>query len=153
MSTTTLILSILLSILLLACNEPPKPTAKNAQPAPVAVPGQFNIAEDSAQLKQIVTAGVEMSLVTTGTVSAPAKVEANVNRLSHVVLPLAGRVTSLSVRIGDFVKQGQALLTLESPDADAAVANHQQALAALTQTKSAMAKAQTGVVPKFETRD
>jgi cobalt-zinc-cadmium efflux system membrane fusion protein len=55
---------------------------------------------------------------------------------------LAGRVTTVLVRIGDFVRQGQPLLTVESADIDAAVSGFQQAQAAVTQARSAFAKAQ-----------
>ncbi len=77
-----------------------------------------------------------------GSVSAPGKVEANANRTSRVVLPVAGRVTTVLCKIGDFVRQGQPILTVESPDAEAAVAGFQQAQAGVTQAKSALAKAQ-----------
>ena len=77
-----------------------------------------------------------------GGVSAPGKVEANANRLSHVVLPLTGRVTAVHAKIGDFVRQGQPLLTVESSDADAAVSLFRQSQAIVTQAQSALAKAQ-----------
>ena len=105
-------------------------------------PGQAVIAADSPQLAQIRTEPVENAMVPVGSVSAPGKVEANANRLSHVVLPVAGHVTSVLVKIGDFVRQGQPLLTVESADVDAAVSSFQQAQAAVTQAKSAAAKAQ-----------
>lgn len=137
------LLPIAVALALSACKESPVPVAKESKTAPEARPGQVEIPADSPQLKQIVSASVEELLVPVGNVNAPAKIEANVNRLSHVVLPLAGRITSVAVKIGDYVNQGQALMTVESPDADAAVANYQQAQSAVTQTRSALAKAQT----------
>lgn len=83
-----------------------------------------------------------MSMVTVDTVSSPGKVEANANRLAHVTLPLTGRVTDIYAKIGDFVRQGQPILTVESPDADVAVSSSRQAEATLTQAKSALAKSQ-----------
>lgn len=115
-------------------------SAKHADP--VAKPGQAIMPADSPQLAQIRTESVETSVVPVGVVSAPGKVEANANRLSHVVLPLTGRVAAVLVKIGDFVRQGQPLLTLESADAEAAVLALQQAQAAVTQANSAVAKAQ-----------
>lgn len=137
------LLPIAVALVLSACKESPAPVAKETKTAAEVRPGQVEIPADSPQLKQIVSAPVEELLVPVGNVNAPAKIEANVNRLSHVVLPLAGRITSVAVKIGDYVNQGQALLTVESPDADAAVANYQQAQSAVTQTRSALAKAQT----------
>ena len=110
--------------------------------APPKTPGQAVIPENSPQLAQIHTEPVTIASVPVGAVSAPGQVEANPNRTSHVVLPITGRVTSVAVKIGDYVRQGQALLTVESSDADAAVSSYQQAQAALTQTKSAQAKSQ-----------
>ncbi len=107
-----------------------------------AVPGQAVIAADSPQLAHIRTEAVELAMVPVGNVSAPGKVEANANRLSHVVLPVPGRVITVLAKIGDFVRQGQPLITIESPDAEAAVANFQQTQAGVTQAKSALAKAQ-----------
>ena len=111
-------------------------------PAPPTNPGQAVIASDSPQLAHIRTEAVESSMVPVGNVSAPGNVEANPNRMSHVVLPLAGRVASVLVKIGDVVTQGQAVITIESSDADNAVSGFQQAQAGVTQAKSARAKAQ-----------
>ena len=116
-------------------------SAKAVSERAEAKPGQVVFAENSPQLLQIRSEAVKSSLVPVGSVSAPGKVEANANRLSHVVLPLTGRVTSVLVKIGDTVSQGQSLLTIESADVDAAVASLQQALAIVTQAKSALAKA------------
>lgn len=131
-----------LALALTACSEQ-KPVEKAAAPVPAGgKPGQAVIDPNSPQLARIKTESLESSLVPVGSVTAPGKVEANLNRQSHVVLPVAGRITSVSVKIGDFVRQGQTLLTLESADIDAAVSSFQQAQAVVTQTKSALAKAQ-----------
>ena len=111
-----------------------------AQPTPQA--RQNVVGLSSPQLAHIRTAPVETAVVPIGIVSAPGKVEANANRLSHLVLPLTGRVSRVFVRLGDFVRQGQPLLMLESPDADAAASAYLQAQAGVTQSKSAMAKVQ-----------
>ena len=46
---------------------------------------------------------------------------ANPNHVSKVVLPVTGRVVSVLVKLGDAVAKDQPLLTLQSPDADAAM--------------------------------
>jgi cobalt-zinc-cadmium efflux system membrane fusion protein len=128
----------ILTFTLAGCN-PTAPAAK-APPPVKSAPGTVALA--AGQVSQIRTEQVETAMVPVGNVVAPGKVEANTNRLSHVVLPLTGHVTSVLARIGDFVRQGQPLLTIESSDADAAVSSFQQAQAGVTQAKSAMAKAQ-----------
>src|SRR5437764_6173250 len=75
-------------------------------------------------------------------VVSPGKIEANPNLVSHVTLPVTGRVTSVAVKLGDAVKRGEPLLTIESPDADAAESAYRQAQAALTQAKANLNKAQ-----------
>jgi cobalt-zinc-cadmium efflux system membrane fusion protein len=132
-------------LILSACGKEEKAVDAAHPPAaatPAATPGEIHMAADSPQLQQIRTEAVQASVVPVGLISAPGKVEANANRLSHVVLPLAGRITSVDVRTGDFVRQGQPVLTFESPDADAAVSAMLQAQAAVTQAKSGLAKAQ-----------
>jgi cobalt-zinc-cadmium efflux system membrane fusion protein len=115
--------------------------AKNSS-LPQVPAGEVVIPPDSPQLSQIRVAAVESASVPLAGVSAPGKVEASANRLSHVVLPMTGRITSVSVHLGDFVRQGQPLLTIEGPDADAAVSNLLQSQAAVTNAKSVEAKAQ-----------
>ncbi|MFN7932682.1 MAG: efflux RND transporter periplasmic adaptor subunit [Bryobacteraceae bacterium] len=142
MKTITLMMATsLLAMMLAGCKEP-APDAKRSGNTKQVSPGQAVISPDSPQLEQIRTESLESSLVPVGNVSAPGKVEANINRQSHVVLPVAGRVHTVLVKIGDFVQQGQPLLTLESADIDAAVSSFQQAQAAVTQAKSALAKGQ-----------
>jgi cobalt-zinc-cadmium efflux system membrane fusion protein len=58
------------------------------------------------------------------------------------VLPLPGKIVNVFVHLGDSVKQGEPLLTLESPDADAAVSTMTQQQAAVAQAQSAVLKAQ-----------
>lgn len=114
--------------------------ADRARPEPAT--GRAVFEPGSPQLKQIRTETVPAAMVPAGSVTAPGKVELNTNRLSHVILPVPGRVATVSVKTGDFVRQGQPLLEVESADADAAVSGYRQANASVTQAKSALAKAQ-----------
>ena len=116
--------------------------AKSQPTAKPNKPGQVVLSADSPQLTRIKVAAAENRLVPIGEVLAPAKIEANANRLSHVVLPLTGRIISVNAKIGDFVRQGQALVVVESPEADAATSGYLQAQASATTAKSAAAKAQ-----------
>lgn len=139
----SIVTAAVIALCLTGCNQSdPAVKAKNPDSRSSAKPGQATIGADSPQLAQIRTAPVETVVVPVGNVSAPGKVEANTNRLSHVVLPVTGRIATVMVKIGDFVRQGQPLLTLESSDIDAAVSGFQQAQAVVTQAKSALAKAQ-----------
>lgn len=116
-------------------------SATAAAPA-ASTPDEVKLPVDSPKLKRIHVTAVENAPVPIDEVVSPGKVEANPNRLSHVVLPVSGRVTGVSVKIGDFVRQGQSLMTIESADIDAAISASQQAAAALVQTRAAEIKAQ-----------
>src|SRR5262249_36977623 len=76
-------------------------------------------------------------------VVTPGKIIINPNRTSKLLLPVAGRIVNVMARLGDAVSQGEPLVAVESPDADAAVAAHQQAEAAERQTQATLTKAQT----------
>ena len=138
-----LVIGITVIVLLTSCRQGEKASQTAAKPpSPTYQPGQAIIAANSPQLAQIRVEPVQMKMVPVDTVSSPGKVEANTNRLAHVTLQLTGRVTAVYAKIGDFVRQGQPLLTVESADADSAVSTSLQAQASVTQSKSALAKAQ-----------
>lgn len=93
-------------------------------------------------LEQIRVAPVQTAELPTDEVVAPGKIEANPNRISHVLLPVPGRVVSVMVKLGDSVTEGQPLLSLQSPDADSAMSTSLQAQAAGMQAEAALRKAQ-----------
>jgi len=61
--------------------------------------------------------------------SANATVTPDVNRTIHVTSLGGGRVVDLKVKLGDYVKKGQTLLTISSPDLAAAFADYQKSVA------------------------
>src|SRR2546422_11543621 len=80
----------------------------------VAVPKQSNM------LEQIRVEPVQTAAVPTDEVIAPGKIEVNPNRVSHIVAPVAGQVADVFVKIGDFVRKGEPLIAIHSPDSEAA---------------------------------
>ncbi len=114
-----------------------------AEASPVTVAaGRLTVPADSPILKQITRQTVAEAELATDEVIAPGKIEANPNRVSKVVAPVAGRVARVLVKVGDAVTQGQPLFTIDSPDADAAMSTHLQADAAVTQARATLVKAQ-----------
>ena len=97
---------------------------------------------DSPMLKQIRRERVALRELPTDEIVTPGKIEANPNRVSKVVLPVAGRVTAVQVKVGDAVKKDQPLLTIQSPDADAAMSAYLSARAAEGLAEVALGKAQ-----------
>lgn len=68
----------------------------------------------------------------------PAAVEADPGRTVKVLPPVAGRVVSLKVELGERVAQGQELLVLDSGDLAQAFSDDQKARTMLTLTKEAL---------------
>jgi cobalt-zinc-cadmium efflux system membrane fusion protein len=126
-----------------ACGRKEQVVETSTKPAfQPSKPGRIVIPADSPKLHQIRVEPVRTAEVPTNEIDAPGKIEANPNRVSHVTLPVVGRVSAVLVHIGDFVKQGQPVLSLESPDVDAASSAYLQADAALTQAKATLIKSQ-----------
>ncbi|HUK32659.1 MAG TPA: efflux RND transporter periplasmic adaptor subunit, partial [Vicinamibacterales bacterium] len=96
----------------------------------------------SPMLTQIRRAPVELRALPTDEIVTPGKLEANPNRVAKVVLPVTGRVSGVLVKTGDAVKKDQPLLTIQSPDADAAMSAYLSARAGEGQAEVALTKAQ-----------
>jgi cobalt-zinc-cadmium efflux system membrane fusion protein len=135
------------ALLLAACSRKGEDAAKAAGSGPAAetpaADGSVTIPTNSPKLGEIHVAEVKTAAVPFDEVVSPGKIETNPNRVSRVALPLAGRVASVLVKLGDAVKRGDPLLTLESPDADAAAAASLAAQASLTQARANLNKAQS----------
>jgi membrane fusion protein, heavy metal efflux system len=96
----------------------------------------------SPQLARIHVGMVESANVPVEEFVAPGKVELNPGRVSRVALPMAGRVRQVLVGLGDGVRQGQAVLMLESPDTATLHSALRQAEANIFQAKANLAKAE-----------
>lgn len=121
----------------------------DAAAPPPAVPRRatnsavIEIPADSPKLAQIKVAEVRLEEMPTDEFTAPGKIEVNPNRISKVILPVAGRVTDVLVKFGDAVRMDQPLLMIESPEADAAASAYLQAEGGVAQSQSALHKAET----------
>ena len=114
---------------------PPPPAAAAVRPGEVILP------PDSPKLKLIKIKAVTEVAIPVDEVDAPGKIEVNPNRVSRVVTPVAGRIIQVFVKLGDAVKEGQPVATIESPDADVAMSSFLQADSALGQWKANLLKA------------
>jgi cobalt-zinc-cadmium efflux system membrane fusion protein len=133
-------------LILLAGCESGQKAASAPIPTPQAEPGVVIIPPDSPKLAQIRVEPIKLEAMPAGEVTAPGKVEVNLNRISRVPLPVAGRVTKVLVKLGDGVAAGQALLTLESPDANAATTTYRQSESAVTQANAMLSQANAALV-------
>ncbi|MGA7907608.1 MAG: efflux RND transporter periplasmic adaptor subunit [Candidatus Sulfotelmatobacter sp.] len=75
-------------------------------------------------------------------VTANGTVTPDVNRTIHVTSLVSGRVVDLRVKLGDFVKKGQTLLVISSPDLASAMADYQKAIADEVLARKALERAQ-----------
>jgi cobalt-zinc-cadmium efflux system membrane fusion protein len=110
--------------------------------ATIAASGTIVLPVGSPMLQQIHRAPAGMQQLPTAEVVAPGKIDANPNRVSKLLLPVSGRITSVLVKMGDSVRKDQPLLTMQSPDADAAMSAYLTAQAALAQARAGLVKAQ-----------
>ena len=70
----------------------------------------------SPQLERIHVAPVAAAMLPVDEFEAPGKVEPLPTRLAKVALPLSGRVRQVMVTLGDHVRSGQTLMTVETPE-------------------------------------
>ena len=74
-------------------------------------------------------------------VSVPGIVEADPAYTVNILPPLAGRIMSLHVNVGDHVKQDQILAVISSPDLAQAYSDNDKAVAVLTLATEALKRA------------
>ena len=103
---------------------------------------QVILPPDSPKLKRIRVEPVRLAEVPLDKVVAPGKIEINPNRLSRVLMPVPGRVRQVLVRLGDAVKEGTPLLSVESPEVGSATSAYRQAEAAVSRAQAALVKAE-----------
>jgi len=146
------VVSIAVLALSTACTRSADPQPSAAEEGAVAAaspstPSQAMplvvVPPDSPRAKQLRIETIREQAFPTDEVIAPAKVMINPNRISRVLPPVQGRVLAVFVRLGDTVADGQPLVSLNSPDADAAISTYLQADATLRQAKVTLTKTET----------
>jgi membrane fusion protein, heavy metal efflux system len=139
---------VLFSLALLGCHSsdvaehPSASTAVQAAPEKPATPGLVKLTPDSPQLKRIKVAPVTNARVPQSELVAPGKVEMNPNRVSKIVMPVAGRIVEVLVGLGDSVERSQPLIKVESPEVGAAMTAYRQAASNVAEGKAGVVKAQ-----------
>ncbi|WP_457798248.1 efflux RND transporter periplasmic adaptor subunit [Methylocystis sp. S23] len=96
--------------------------------------------EGSPYRARIVVAPVQQKSISRSKLVTGA-VEADPTRTVKILAPVAGRVADLGVSLGDTVKKGQRLATIDSGDLAQAVADAEKARATVKLTKSAFERA------------
>jgi cobalt-zinc-cadmium efflux system membrane fusion protein len=96
----------------------------------------------SPQLERLHVVPVTAATLAVDELDLPGTVEAMPTRLVKLALPTTGRVRQVLVTLGDHVKSGQTLLTLETPDSSTLLAALRQAHADVKSRQATVAKAQ-----------
>ena len=96
--------------------------------------------EDAARAGLKTEALAEQQLA--DTLNATGTVEANRERIAHVLPRIPGRITAVSAKPGDQVKQGQVLAVLESMEANEAFSAYAQAAAEARVAQTAYERAE-----------
>jgi cobalt-zinc-cadmium efflux system membrane fusion protein len=89
------------------CNrEADRPAAASAPASDVTrtADGAVIIPPDSPKMQQIRVEPVKEAEIPVDEVVSPGKIEVNPNRVSRVLLPVPGRISTVLVRIGDVVR-------------------------------------------------
>ena len=121
-----------LATLLGGCGGPPAPAA-GAQPVePVVHQGALRSVPAASPLRKALAVAEVSEQPVQRPITVPGVVEADPARLIRVVPPVSGRIDKLYKRLGDTVKVGDALFTLDSADLAQAWSDAGKAQAALT---------------------
>ena len=138
------LLSVVFGAWVLAgCGQSDAPAVASTPAVPLRNLNVVKIPADSPQIKQIRVEPVRLADLPSDELVAPGRVAMNPNRVSRVLPPVGGRVLTVLVKFGDHVEQGQPLLTMDSPDSDAAVSAYLQAQSTERQTRGTFQKAET----------
>ena len=123
---------LLLCLALAACNGD-KQTPAAAADSRTALHREGNLVvvpPQSPVLAQLKLAQVTQEQVQT-LISAPANIEAEPEKMVKITPPVAGRLVRLHRQLGDPVKAGEALITMDSSDISGARADNAKAQSAL----------------------
>jgi membrane fusion protein, heavy metal efflux system len=110
-------------------------------PSSATTSAEVTVPPDSPQAAQLKIEPVRVRDVAVDEVTAPGRIGIDPNRTSRLLIPVAGRVVAVLAKVGDSVEQGQRVLDVDSPDADAAIAAAVQAEAAERQAQATLTKA------------
>lgn len=152
----------------LMSHRPPPPPSQTrradkdaAPPDPDAKPGASGAGADSVppDLVKLTpaalrNAGIRTEVVraapTRGSLTVPGTIRASTNGIATVTPPVAGRITGLLVNLGDQVRAGQSLATLDSLDVAQAQAAVRQGQ---SEVRQAGARVQTSQTVVAQARD
>ena len=137
-----LLLGIAGAAVLTACGGH-KDTATDSKPVPAFVrDGDFVVIPEKSGLRNYVAVEAAREQRIQTPLEAPAVLEADPAKVATILPPLSGRISVLSVHLGDTVKTGQPLFTIDSSELSQARADLQHAQQNLRLTQKAYVRTQ-----------
>lgn len=118
----------ILVLLLGACSE--KPTAA-PEPTLFNRDGAFIVVPEHSPLRTKLKIGVVEQRSISEPLTIPGQIEADPGKLVKISSPVAGRIVAIYKRLGDAVKAGDPLLSIDSADVASAFSDHSKAVSAL----------------------
>lgn len=106
-----------------------------SQPAIILREGTLVTVPEASPLRQSLMIGAVEPQAFAQTIDAPGVIEAVPEKLVKITPPLTGRIVRLHRQLGDVVKAGEALATVDSPDLGSAYSEHIKAQATLAQVR------------------
>jgi cobalt-zinc-cadmium efflux system membrane fusion protein len=104
--------------------------------------GAYVVVPEKSELRHYLVLGAAAKQTEQEPLLAPAVLEADPTKVGNILPPLSGRLSALYVHLGDPVKTGQPLFTIDSSDLAQARADLQHAQVAVTLYKKALLRAQ-----------
>lgn len=132
------VVGVLLACVLAACHSGDAAGADQAAAASHLREGELVVVPEKSELRQTLAVAAVERKTAQIPLEAPAVLEADPARVANILPPLAGRISALHVHLGDTVKAGQPLFTLDSADLAQARADLQKARIGLEQTRKAL---------------
>jgi cobalt-zinc-cadmium efflux system membrane fusion protein len=120
-------------------------TANETPARPVRSGNVIRFDPASPQLERLRVVAVTGAVLPVDELDVPGTIEPVPTRVARLALPVPGRVRTVTVTLGDRVREGQVLLTLETPNASELQSALRQARADVKQRQAALTKAETDV--------
>jgi cobalt-zinc-cadmium efflux system membrane fusion protein len=126
---------VLSAVALTACSQSSAQVAERRVPPTSPDDGTIHIQRASIPFVEVETVGAGK---TASIITAPAHAEFRDGAVSQLGAPLDGRVVAVHVKIGERVRSGEPLITLDCPDAAEMRAQVETARAALREARAAL---------------
>lgn len=144
MKITSVVVPFLCTALLAACAAKQSGSdgadERSREAAELQHQGAFVTVPVASPLRKRLVIGAVEPKAFARTIEAPGVIEAAPEKLVRITPPLGGRIVAMHHQLGDAVKAGEPLVTLDSPDLGSAYNEQRKAQAALMQARNELTR-------------